>query len=135
MKLSLKKWCLDCVMAGHVMIIMLLYLFLWKASSLQLPIGSEEALFMLVSPVFFGLIHQYSCLLASLFFLGLIHAKLQRVHMHDGVPLASSIIYYSVSFLFWGFNPCKLQRVHMHDGVSLASSITYLIVFPSFSWV
>jgi len=69
MKLSLKKWCLDCVMAGHVMIIMLLYLFLWKANSLQLPIGSEEALFMLVSPpVFFGLIHQYSCLLASLFF-------------------------------------------------------------------
>jgi hypothetical protein len=45
-----------------VMIIMLLlYCFSGTLAPLQLPIGSEEeALFMLVSPVFFALIHQYS---------------------------------------------------------------------------
>jgi hypothetical protein len=72
-------------------------------------------------PVFFGLIHYYSCL--SGFFVFWVYSMQTSKSSHAWwVLLASSITYCSVSFHFLGLIHAKLQRVHMH-GYLLATSI------------
>ncbi len=107
------------------------------ASSLQLPIGSEEALFMLVSPVFLWFFNPSIFLTTSGFlcFLGFNACKLQRVHMHDGYLWQALFFIIVFPSSFGGLIHENFKVFTCMMGYLWQQALLLIIVFPSFSWV